>query len=154
MTNRLIIYVVDDGTGLVSCTLWNKKDNNDPDEREHTFQLGDTVHVWGKLQKYQGQKEVSIYNISRIIDIIFVAMLMIYRTSGRCKWRIARLVGPGEHHSKFLYSLWKYMIRYLLFTLSSVTHAHSSTQSRCGRNVIGNQSMKYVNLILYYINVH
>jgi len=69
VTKRLVrsktLFVVDDGTGLINCILWNKKESEDTNENE--IELGHTVHVWGKLSHFRDQREITIFN-HRIVD--------------------------------------------------------------------------------------
>lgn len=59
-------YVVDDGTGVLSCTHWREQE--DSDRGLHIPRLGQLVAVWGKLSEYLEAKQLTVTSIVEQTD--------------------------------------------------------------------------------------
>lgn len=84
--SQFFIYGVDDGTGVISCVCWKPKESEignvsvtsaqslvDRMERWHLEQLtclqvGDLIHLRGRLRMYRNAMQISVFSYGKVID--------------------------------------------------------------------------------------
>lgn len=62
----IIMYVVDDGTGVISCTQWRQE--ADSDKGLVLPELGQLVSIWGKVSEYKAEKQLTVTTIVEHAD--------------------------------------------------------------------------------------
>ena len=56
-----VCHVVDDGTGVISCTQWRQEP--DSDKGLVIPELGQLVSIWGKVSEYKAEKQLAVTTI-------------------------------------------------------------------------------------------
>ena len=73
------VFVVDDGTGVVTCILWMNQYNNRGGSggqsqlrvwlNKHNVGLGDTVSVLAAIEYFKGAKQLTVHKLRLIRDV-------------------------------------------------------------------------------------